>query len=214
MKNCSLTKWDGIFMAVISCFYIFGAIHFVKGGFQDLFVRLTPFVLIFSLLILGLYDRSPERVKALIFSIGVAVTSFLVEFLGVATGLVFGDYNYGAALGLKLGGAPLLIGLNWIFLIYISAAMISSLPKTIITSVILPALFMIGYDLIMEQVAPEMKMWFWEGDSVPLQNYLAWGVLALIFHSVRYKMGVEFRNRMALFLFILQLVFFSIILIF
>ena len=71
---------------------------------------------------------------------------------------------------------------------------------------------MVGYDLIMEQVAPKMDMWSWQNDVIPLRNYLMWGLLAIVFHTLRYAMKVSDRNRMALPLFIVQTLFFLLIL--
>lgn len=211
LKEYKFNKTDWILIAVVSCFYVFGAVNFVKGGAKDLYIKLTPLVLLFSLLILGLYDKSPRTLKSLLFALSVAVSSFLVELAGVATGVVFGEYSYGSALGFKLGGTPLLIGINWIFLIYTSAAIMAPFKKHILNSVVLPSLLMVGYDLIMEQIAPEIDMWSWAGGSAPVQNYLAWGLLALIFHALRYILNIEFKNRMALFIFAIQFIFFFLI---
>ena len=59
----------------------------------------------------------PKQMLAffLIFLLG-----FVVEVVGVQTGLIFGSYSYGATLGVKLFDTPLLIGLNWIFVSYSS----------------------------------------------------------------------------------------------
>ena len=43
----------------------------------------------------------------------------IAEILGVNYGLIFGKYDYGDNLGLKLLGVPLLIGLNWVVLTFI-----------------------------------------------------------------------------------------------
>ena len=41
----------------------------------------------------------------------------LTEAIGVNTGLLFGTYEYGANLGFKIFGVPLIIGVNWTVLI-------------------------------------------------------------------------------------------------
>ena len=38
---------------------------------------------------------------------------FAVEVIGVATGLLFGDYSYGTGLGPKVLDVPLLMGVLW-----------------------------------------------------------------------------------------------------
>lgn len=93
-----------------------------------------------------------------------------------------------------------------------SGAMVNALPRNPLYAIVLPSAFMIGYDIVMEQVAPRMDMWSWEGGIIPLQNYIVWGVLSLLFHALRYVMKIPIRNRMAGFLFVVQVLFFVIIL--
>lgn len=203
---------DRVVMGVIALFYIVGAFQLGRPEMRATYAGMTPLVLLFSMLFLTIYDRSTDRPKLLLFALIVALASFGVEVWGVATGYVFGGYAYGSELGTKVAETPLLIGLNWILLVYMSGAMVNALPRNPLYAIVLPSAFMIGYDIVMEQVAPRMDMWSWEGDIIPLQNYIVWGVLALLFHALRYVMKIPIRNRMAGFLFVVQVLFFVIIL--
>ncbi|EFC73145.1 carotenoid biosynthesis protein [Prevotella melaninogenica] len=206
-------KWiDWVVVVLVMAFYTYGAFGLTRGETRELYTSLTPLVLLSSLFILCIYDRSPKHIKALIYILSVVIVSFSVEFLGVATGVIFGEYGYGTSLGPKIAGTPLLIGINWIFLVYATAAIQAPLGRGVITTIVIPTLLMLGYDAIMEQVAPMMQMWSWEGGSVPLQNYLVWGALAGLFHTVKYWLRIDFRNRIAPFIFFIQILFFSIIL--
>lgn len=206
-------KTDGLIMGVISLFYILGAIQLGRPEMRALYAGMTPWVLLLSILFLSFYDQTQQRLKLLFFMLLVAVVSFVVEVCGVATGVVFGSYSYGAELGVKVADTPLIIGVNWVLLIYLSAAMLSSFPRSPLYWIVLPSALMVGYDVVMEQVAPRMGMWSWGGDVVPLQNYAVWAFLALLFHTLRYVMNISVRNKMALFLFSIQFFFFFIILI-
>lgn len=203
---------DRVVMGVIALFYIVGAFQLGRPEMRATYAGMTPLVLLFSMLFLTIYDRSTDRPKLLLFALIVALASFGVEVWGVATGYVFGGYAYGSELGTKVAETPLLIGLNWILLVYMSGAMVNTLPRNPLYAIVLPSAFMIGYDIVMEQVAPRMDMWSWEGGIIPLQNYIVWGVLALLFHALRYVMKIPIRNRMAGFLFVVQVLFFVIIL--
>ncbi|MDO4790260.1 MAG: carotenoid biosynthesis protein [Porphyromonas sp.] len=207
------SKLDLLLMGVISLFYIFGAIQLGQPETKLFYSGMTPFVLLFSLLFLAFYDRTRQKGMLIFLSVLVAVSSFGVEVWGVATGEVFGSYAYGEELGIKIAGTPLLIGLNWVLLLYLTAAMCSFMPRNFLSWIILPSALMLIYDIVMEQVAPRMDMWSWGGDVIPIQNYVVWGVLALIFHTLRYVMNVDIRNRMATFLFSIQVLFFLIILV-
>lgn len=97
-------------------------------------------------------------------------------------------------------------------MIYLTSAIFAPLRRNLLNGILWPSLLMVGYDLIMEQVAPKMDMWSWQNDVIPLRNYLMWGLLAIVFHTLRYAMKVSDRNRMALPLFIVQTLFFLLIL--
>ncbi|MFN2335752.1 MAG: carotenoid biosynthesis protein, partial [Bacteroidales bacterium] len=63
------------------------------------------------------YGKIPAR-QVILTGIAIAVTSFLIEAVGVNTGRIFGTYTYGKALGPALWNTPVIIGLNWFLLIY------------------------------------------------------------------------------------------------
>ncbi len=114
------------------------------------------------------------------------IIGFTSEWLGVATGLIFGPYVYGSLLGPKLWGVPPLIGLNWVILVW---AAYSVWPST--NRAWIGALGVVFMDLILEPGATALGFWTWRqspeiGDPwsnlvvAPLQNYAAWGVLAWV----------------------------------
>jgi len=195
--------------------YAVGVVGFSIPFTHVIFVRLTPLMLILSFAILLYYDRnlrSERQHKRLLYYLFVFIAGFLVEMWGVNTGMLFGNYLYGGGLGPKIAGTPPIIGLNWVLMIYITSAIFSPLKRNLLNGIIWPSLLMVGYDIIMEQVAPTMDMWSWKHDLIPLQNYLMWGILALFFHSLRYALNLRDRNQMALPLFLVQTLFFLFIL--
>ena len=84
------------------------------------------------------------------------------EILGVNYGLIFGEYVYLDNLGPKILGVPVLIGINWIILTFITGSLSSLIFKNKYLSVILGAIFMILLDLIMEPVAPLLGFWIFD----------------------------------------------------
>lgn len=194
--------------------YAVGVIGFTIPFTHNLFRMLTPLVLLISLALLYWYDRDRSRGsqgKRGLFYAFVFVASFLVEMWGVNSGAVFGSYLYGSGLGVKIAGTPPLIGLNWVLMIYLTSAIFTPLHRNGWNGILFPSLLMVGYDLILEQVAPKMEMWSWADNHIPLQNYLVWGLLALLFHTIRYLLRIGDKNRMALPLFLVQLLFFLLI---
>lgn len=200
----------------IAVIYAVGVVGFVLPITHSIFIRLTPLIIIFSLAVLHFYKSdlgNEKQQKRLFFYSFVLTAGFLVELWGVNTGIVFGEYTYGVGLGPKIAGTPPIIGLNWVLMIYLTSAIFSPLKRHVFNGVVLPSLLMVGYDIIMEHVAPKMEMWSWKNDLIPLQNYLMWGVLALFFHSIRYVLKIRDRNTMALPIFVVQTIFFLLILI-
>ena len=193
----------------IAVIYAVGVAGFSIPLTHRYFMLLTPLVLLLW------YDHDRGKggqLNRILFYLFVFTAGFMVEMWGVNTGTLFGSYLYGNGLGPKIVGTPPLIGLNWVLMIYLTSAIFTPLQRNLLNGIVWPSLLMVGYDLIMEQVAPKMDMWSWQHDMVPLQNYFMWGLLAVIFHTVRYVMRVRDRNRMVLPLFIVQTLFFLLIL--
>jgi uncharacterized membrane protein len=130
----------------------------------------------------------------------LAVTSsmsWVLEEVGVATGLVYGPYHYTSLLGPWLGSVPLLIPLAWFVLIYpsyvaanfiVDGRLIGS-PGTrvhLVALSIVGALVVTGFDLLVDPLlsGPTVRAWVWEQEGayfgVPAQNYLGWVVTAFV----------------------------------
>ncbi|MDD4632333.1 MAG: carotenoid biosynthesis protein [Proteiniphilum sp.] len=195
--------------------YGVGVVGFSIPLTHGAFMLLTPLVLLLSFLLLIWYDsgrQSGGQLKRIVFYTFVFTAGFMVEMWGVNTGALFGSYLYGSGLGPRIAGTPPFIGLSWVLMIYLTSAIFTPMQCNLLDGIVWPSLMMVGYDLVMEHVAPKMDMWSWQEDVIPIQNYLMWGLLAVIFHTIRYMMKVSDRNPMALPLFIVQTLFFLFIL--
>ncbi len=95
---------------------------------RDLFIVLTPAILLLSFALLLNFHTPVLDAKTTIVFISIFLISYFVEVAGVRTGLIFGPYSYGRGLGLKLLDTPLLIGLNWVLLVYCTAAIFEKIP--------------------------------------------------------------------------------------
>ena len=104
-------------IGLIWIFHISGLIGIIYSN-ASWFIKATPFNLLlsFALLIINI-----EWNKKLFF---LLITCFLVgmlsEIIGVKYGFLFGEYSYGNALGIKFMGVPLIIGINWCILVFIT----------------------------------------------------------------------------------------------
>lgn len=116
----------------------------------------------------------------------IYLIGFFVEVLGVNTGIIFGNYIYGEGLGTKVFNTPLIIGLNWLLLVYITASVLENKKLLVPVKIILGAAMMLGYDFIIEQLAPELNMWDWKNNTIPVSNYVAWFFIAAFF-TLQYR---------------------------
>ena len=163
---------------IIWLFHLSGMIG-ISFGDKDFFLAFTPINLFISFVLLFFNQKQIEAVELksvlLIFFIGM-----VSEILGVQYGLIFGDYVYLDNLGIKILGVPLLIGVNWIILTFITGSLSSYFFNNKYISVLVGAIIMILLDLLMEPVAPLLGFWIFDLPEAPLQNYIGWFVIALI----------------------------------
>jgi putative membrane protein len=173
-----------------------------------LFLKLIPFALILSFVALALFHASKMEWKTALCFLSIYSIAFIIEAIGVNTGKVFGYYNYGEGLGIQLFQTPLIIGINWLFLVYTTASIVENFKIPAIVKILLASLGMVLYDIVLEQVAPKLDMWHWKNEIVPLQNYLAWFGLAFIFHSLIKILKVKIENKLAFLILGCQFLFF------
>ena len=167
------------YFLILYVFFIVGIAGHFSEKYYDIMLTLTPYILlgmgIFVLIISGVF-RSQHFVKW--FMITYLITLSL-EVIGVKTGIIFGDYVYGDVLGLKIFGVPLIIGFNWLFVIFGAFSLSSMISSNNIIVVFLTAIFSVMFDYLLEPVAMKLGYWQWSDGIIPFQNYAAWFIIAL-----------------------------------
>ena len=191
-------------------FYIVGIVGMIAPATHFFFQKLIPFALLLSAFGLLIYHEKFETKSNIIYGL-VFLVAFVVELIGVKTGVIFGSYQYGQSLGIKLMETPLIIGLNWLMLVYITSSIAGKLVQQPFVQITIAALLMVGYDFVIEHVAPCLDMWYWHNDLIPVKNYLAWFILAFIFHVLFRAFKLKTKNSLAIFMFLCQTLFFLIL---
>lgn len=196
-------------IAILTIVYLVG-IAGILGDIHPQFIYLTPLNLLFSMALV-LWHHEGWKPAHVIFCIICFTVGLVSEIIGVQTGLIFGEYTYGPVLGLKIWDTPVLIGLNWLMLVYCSSVLVNGvLPQLhYFLKAILAAAAMVGLDFFIEPVAVAYDFWSWENEHIPVQNYMAWFLIALVLCMLFQKMVGRQINKVAVALFILQLVFFG-----
>jgi putative membrane protein len=178
--------------------------------FQTYFRLLTPVNLLICGFLLYLNHRDANR-NFFAFAAFTFVFGFLVEFLGVNYGFFFGDYSYGKTLGPKLLNVPIIIGLNWLLIIYCVATLTDSLRIPTVVKIFLGAALAVFIDWLIEPVAMRYDFWSWANDTVPLQNYIGWFFTSLVMMTAYHLLRVNSENRIALPYYFIQLGFFLVL---
>jgi putative membrane protein len=232
LKKLNLENFSLIIMACMFAFGVGFHYFFLEQMlvFSEYFLFFWNFVVIYFF-----YKNLPDQKNRISFLIWLvlcfAVTLFL-EILGTNTGIVFGEYVYGNTFKLKLLDAPILIGLNWVIVIlgfyYLAKEIINFLgltpskgsisegnwgfsPKGVISSilgVLLTASFATFFDWILEPLAIRLDYWSWAIVDIPLQNYLAWFIIALVFSLFLELIKLKKSSNIVIYYVIIQALFF------
>lgn len=197
-------------LLLLLIFYGVGLVGILYSEHSDAFSKLSWLNLLISGIVLFLNHKNWSK-KLLLSLLLVGVLGFFIEVAGVRSGMIFGEYRYGDSLGYKWLGVPLIIGLNWTMLCYYSVFTLSNWVKQWYLVALLAATGITGLDIIMEPVAVKLGFWRWSGGVIPLQNFVAWFVIASIFNKLIMFTKGDGLNKLAPYLFIIQILFFVIL---
>lgn len=200
-------NYDALALALVGAMHIAGVIGLQIPASRALFLALVPFNLIVSTGLVLLF-HTQWNWPFWFFSVSTLLAGYGVEVLGVQTGAIFGQYAYGRALGLKVFDTPLLIGLNWLLLVYCTGIISSRLQKSIWVKAAAGASLMVVLDFFIEPVAVAFDFWHWKGGLIPWQNYGAWGGIAFLLLLFFHRMPFQKQNKLAPFVYGAQLLFF------
>ncbi|WP_347157596.1 carotenoid biosynthesis protein [Pontibacter chitinilyticus] len=194
-------------VAILVIFHAVGFWGLLYSGDPVSFQQLTPLNLLLTNVLLFSFHSRWSR-QFLLFAVVVFGVGFLAEAVGVHTGLLFGNYSYGAALGTKLWEVPLLIGLNWLMLVYVTGQISGYAPWPWLVKAVLGAALMVLLDYFIEPVAMQYDFWSWRGGYIPLSNYVGWFAVACLLQLYFRNVPSIKRNPMALYVYLVQLLFF------
>jgi bisanhydrobacterioruberin hydratase len=194
---------------------------------SELFLKLTPLNL---LVCAALIFWTQEKINwgFLLFCVIAFGVGFSTEWIGINTGILFGDYTYGAVLGPGWQGVPFIIGIQWMVVVYCAGISMAMLHQKLlqnqpgetetalkwwmgISMVADSALIALIFDWILEPVAMALGYWTWNGGEIPWLNYATWwGVSAFImlfFHFLPFRK----KNLFAVHLLMIQVMFFLLL---
>jgi putative membrane protein len=195
---------------VLVILHVVGLVGISISQTRELVLSLSP-INLFIAFVLLLVSEFKNKKSLLTFILIAFVIGFGSELVGVHTGILFGDYSYGANLGVKFMEVPLIIGINWAVLAITSASLTEKLTENLSIKVLVNTVLMVFFDFIMEPVAMKSDFWSWHNDEIPFYNYVCWFFVALLLQVIylfffKIKSNIVFKS-----LFIIQLVFFTLL---
>lgn len=211
MNSFIKNNWYSISIFNIIVIYIVGVcgICCTNAENQKLFLQLTPInIVVTTLYLLAFHKKWNAKFN---LTIGfVFLFGFFIEVIGIKTQAVFGTYFYGETLGVKLFDVPLMMGFNWLLLVYCIAISLNKINNLFLFS-FCSALVMTVLDFLIEPVAMKLDFWQWKNDVVSIQNYVAWFILSLILFFIFRRMNGKIENKFAKIILVIQFVFFGLL---
>jgi putative membrane protein len=215
-------KNSPIFLALL--FHITGLIGILFTPYKDWFVSSVPIVLLIMFLLLSITQKKIFQAYISFFFFAFTI-GMATEIIGVNTGLLFGNYQYGQVLGPKLFGVPLLIGFNWFNIVFCSGSLLAQCidllqrkwnvnitARTYTMAVVLGgAAIATCFDIILEPVAVKLNFWSWENGQIPLYNYICWFIISAVLLGFKMYIKKITVNTFATILFIIQALFFLLL---
>lgn len=199
-------KYKSYLLYFLILVYISGSIGFIVN--PPFFSPFTPYTLLLTCFVYLIHSSSAGK-KFIFAFFSIALLGFVIEVIGVKTGMIFGKYSYGNGLGYKLLDVPLIISINWAMLICAGIRIVSSIFVNRIMVLVVAALLVTGIDLLIEQVAPKLDFWQFENGLPGLHNYLGWIGVAFFTSYFFYPTIIKGNRSVSLIILILQIIFFT-----
>jgi len=214
-----------LFLALV--FHVCGATGILFTPYKQWFINNTPINLLLMAALLVLTQKQ-KNIFFYAFALLCFFTGLITEMIGVNTGALFGQYQYGSTLGIKVFNVPLLIGVNWFIAVFCSCNIIFLLnewlykkiptnmqPSPVVklsAFVVDTAMLTTLFDYILEPTAIQLGFWKWLPDgSVPLFNFVCWFIISAVLSACFRLMKFDKHNQFAIHLLIIQLLFFLVL---
>lgn len=189
-------------------FYLVGIAGHIIPLTRPIMLWLTPYVLLATGVIIFYPVIKNNQWRLFIFFVLCGLFAFFAEVIGVNYGILFGNYFYGETLGFKILSVPVIIGINWMVILAGSISFSAIISKNKLAIIFLSTFFALIFDYLMESVAMQFSYWNWENGTVPIANYLTWGILIFIFTCICVSQRFAMKSTIPAFIFVVQLVYF------
>ncbi len=202
-----------ILISILVILYTVGVFGILTPQYRNMFLALSDVNLYISFLILVIARKRKVR-SWYIFIAFTFLIGMLVEWVGVHTGYLFGNYEYGQNLGRKFDGIPYVIGCNWALIVISSATLAKHFFRQSYLTPFFAAIIMVILDIFMEPVAISSDFWNWDDGFIPVYNYVCWFLVGLFLQLIYHFFKLNEANKVNDSLFVIMTLFFIILNIF
>lgn len=194
-------------ISVILILHLVGFIGLSIDSSRALINQFTPANLILSSILVFSFHKTWNFKSVLVF-LGIGLAGLGFEIIGVNSGLIFGEYQYGNVLGFQLGNVPLVLGILWLNMIYGTWVISNLVSDKLLVKSLIGASLMTFFDLFLEPIAIRLGYWQWDGSVVPIQNFIAWFLISFGLHLLIHSFVKPEKNWLGLSTFVIQTLFF------
>jgi bisanhydrobacterioruberin hydratase len=188
----------------------FGVLWHALPVTHNLVIALTPAALLIAYIIILYPEVKGNNRRVITWLIVVYLITLIIEVVAVSTSLIFGEYEYGDTLGIEVAGVPLIIGLNWGFIIWGCSELVSNLKIPAAIRAFPAAMAAVALDFLIEPVAVSLDYWRWSGEVIPLQNYIAWFFIAYLFSLSYILLKLKSKTDLPVHFYFAQILFFGL----
>lgn len=195
----------------VSTFTIASILFHTIEATREYMVTLTPIVLLFFVAYYFRNILKSGSKKLIYWNISMFALLFLVELIGVGTGKIFGEYEYGHTLGLIILGVPLLIGFNWVLITIGGYQIAKRITNNNFGISVITMLVTLCFAYVIEPVAGVLDYWRWESSATPIQSYVARGVISLLVIRSFLFLKTDYENKFPRYVLVLEFTMFIIL---
>lgn len=161
-----------------------GILIMLNSGLKDKYLWTTTIFLSLQFLSLLIYLFLKYQYKRVIIAIPILlICGFVLEYAGVKTSFPFGSYSYSETLQPQILNVPIAISISWVVVVVSSFLIVSSVKSiNTFSLVVYSAILVVGFDFMLEPFASFINtFWIWGSAEVPVQNYVSWFVVGILF---------------------------------
>lgn len=199
----------GLFIGLVTL-YTVGIIGHLVPASLSLMKSLTPFVLLLSGLMVLIPLQKEQPARFWIWCTSILAGTLIIEVIGVATGDIFGSYEYKSALGPQVWNVPIIIGLNWLLIMLGAIGISRRIGNTALFALSVGTLVIL-LDYLLEPVAVKLDYWEWNTHSIPLRNYLGWLIAGTVSAIIYRFLRLQLKSHLPQSYFVIQLIFFTVL---